>query len=319
MKPIRLAPFQQQLKQALDAQFAAKVTDINRTTTLNLSLDINQIFKEQYKDTPKCTIAFTSSAYVKMMMLTKMCSAEVAAHGTVRKVNDHNYIVEDLLVYPQKTTSSTVSATDDYGPWLAELPDATFNTLRFHWHSHVNFGVSPSGVDDCWYETLLKDVEDFYIVMITNKRNELFANVYDIPNNLIYEQADIDTIVLDDAGQSINAWAQDEITHQVTKTTPTYIKRDVDDPLKAFDHTGYMNRLYNDHYQDGDYYDSQGRLVHGHVESKEKKDKQKKTKTKSVEKTKPVEKAKTIYELDDDDEIERAAFLSYLKSGGQLI
>ena len=57
MKPIRLAPFQQQLKQALDAQFAAKVTDINRTTTLNLSLDINQIFKEQYKDAPKCTIA----------------------------------------------------------------------------------------------------------------------------------------------------------------------------------------------------------------------------------------------------------------------
>ena len=324
MKPIKLAPFYKELKTALFKEFNSKVADINRSTTLNLSLSVADLFRTKYAGHPKCTVTFTPDAYLKMQALTRQCSTEIAAHGVVEKLDAQHYLIKDILVYPQKVTAATVAATDDYGPWLMELPDDTFNHLRFQWHSHVNMNTSPSGVDDNWYETLLKDVEDFYIFMITNKRNEHFINVYDVTENLIYETSDITVTVVAEDNCDIFDWAQSQIKEHLeepVKPASTY--------ASYYDHHPYSNlgQTPSNLINERSYYNSEGRLCYND-RAKELLDKAE-TKT-----TKPAQKkrgrppknsskqptaqstASSIYELEDDDEIERAAFLSYLRTGG---
>lgn len=314
MKPIKLTPFYKELKTALFKEFNTKMADINRSTTMSLSLSVADLFRAKYADHPKCTVAFTPDAYLKMQTLARQCTTEIAAHGVVEKLDAQRYLIKDILVYPQKVTAATVAATDDYGPWLMELPDDTFNHLRFQWHSHVNMNTSPSGVDDNWYETLLKDVEDFYIFMITNKRNEYFVNVYDVTENLIYETSDITIAVVSEDNCNIFEWVQTQIKEHLeepVKVNPvnTYNYRDVYD----------SNRLITER----SYYNSEGRLCYNDkakelldkAETKTTKPSQKK-KGRPPKNTQKQPTATSIYELDDDDEIERAAFLSYLNRGG---
>ena len=45
MKPIKLTPFYKELKTALFKEFNTKVADINRSTTLNLSLSVADLFR----------------------------------------------------------------------------------------------------------------------------------------------------------------------------------------------------------------------------------------------------------------------------------
>lgn len=319
MKPIKLAPFYKELKTALFKEFNTKITDINRSTTMSLSLNVTDLFRTKYADHPKCVVAFTPSAYLKMQTLTKQCSTEVAAHGVVERLDAQHYLIKDILVYPQKVTAATVAATDDYGPWLMDLSDDVFNNLRFQWHSHVNMGTSPSGVDDNWYETLLKDVEDYYIFMITNKRDECFVNVYDVAENLIYESSDITVTILSEDNCNIIEWAK------------TQLKEQLEVPVKPASTCGTINNYnYSRAAQTPDslinergYYNSEGRLCYND-KAKELLDK---TETKTTEPPKkkrgrppkntlnhPI--ASSIHELDDDDEIERAAFLYYLNRGG---
>lgn len=314
MKPIKLTPFYKELKTALFKEFNTKMADINRSTTMSLSLSVADLFRTKYADHPKCTVAFTPDAYLKMQTLARQCTTEIAAHGVVEKLDAQRYLIKDILVYPQKVTAATVAATDDYGPWLMELPDDTFNHLRFQWHSHVNMNTSPSGVDDNWYETLLKDVEDFYIFMITNKRNEYFVNVYDVTENLIYETSDITIAVVSEDNCNIFEWVQ------------TQIKEHLEEPVKVNPVNTYN---YRDVYDSSSlitersYYNSEGRLCYNDkakelldkAETKTTKPSQKK-KGRPPKNTQKQPTAASIYELDDDDEIERAAFLSYLQKGG---
>lgn len=319
MKPIKLAPFYKELKTALFKEFNTKITDINRSTTMSLSLNVTDLFRAKYADHPKCVVAFTPSAYLKMQTLTKQCSTEVAAHGVVERLDAQHYLIKDILVYPQKVTAATVAATDDYGPWLMDLSDDVFNNLRFQWHSHVNMGTSPSGVDDNWYETLLKDVEDYYIFMITNKRDECFVNVYDVAENLIYETSDITVIILSEDNCNIIEWAKTQLKEQLevpAKPASAYSH------INSYDYSRAAqapNSLIDAH----SYYNSEGRLCYND-KAKEILDKAeaktteppKKKRGRPPKNTLNHPTASSIHELEDDDEIERAAFLHYLNRGG---
>lgn len=324
MKPIKLAPFGEELKAALFKEFNTKLTDINRSTTLNLSLSITDLFRAKYADHPKCVVTFTAGAYLKLQALTKQCSTEIAAHGVVEKLSAQHYLIKDILVYPQKAAAVTVAATDDYGPWLMSLPDETFNHLRFQWHSHVNMNTSPSGVDDNWYETLLKDVEDYYIFMITNKRDDYFVNVYDVTENLIYESSDIVINILSEDNCDILEWAKTQLKEQLEVPAPHASAYNYNGSPNYSSAAQVPNSLYlNEH----SYYNSEGRLCYND-KAKELLDKAESKTTEPLKKEKGKKRgrppkntlnhptASSIYELDDDDEIERAAFLSYLHRGG---
>ena len=141
-----------------------------------------------------------------MKTLCATCSSEIAWHGTVQKIADDKYMVLDILVYPQKVTAMTVESDEaHYATWLNELPDDVFNSIRLQGHSHVNMGVTPSGTDDDFYETLDEHVKDFYIYVIMNKRNEIYTEIHDVANNLVYETTDINVTYLT-SGFDYNAW-----------------------------------------------------------------------------------------------------------------
>lgn len=196
------------------------------------------------KPDERLKILFAEDAWRKMEALVKGCPKEIAWHGLVKPM-DEGFYIYDILVYPQIATSTTVESDDDrYHTWLESLKDEQFNAIRFQGHSHVNMGVSPSGVDTDFYETLAQHVRDYYIFFIMNKSGSLWCNVYDIKNNLVFDNEDID-IESEYDGVDYDAWYEQVLKENMkTKVfapskgvvTPAYpYASGVQDPMDDYD------------------------------------------------------------------------------------
>lgn len=155
---------------------------------------------EEYKNR-KTTLWFSTLAYFKMYALIDSFESEVAWHGVAERVED-GYLVSDILVYPQEVTGATVNTEQKgYEQWLMALDDETFNRVRFQGHSHVNMGVSPSGVDTTHQSRIVEQLgeDDFYIFVIANKKHKFYARILDGKTNTEYETNDISVKVVDEA------------------------------------------------------------------------------------------------------------------------
>ena len=182
-------------------------------------------------------IYITVSAYQKIMTLVKKYTSEVAWHCLINHPEGTNtYLIYDVLVFPQEVTGATANGIDnEYEMWLATLPDEQFNRCRCHMHSHVNMNVTPSGVDENYYNNLMTQVTDYYITMIINKREEFHLRFYDVTNNILY--IDKDLIVCFDNGITVDNWFNSVKDNVKEKTFKSYIptkdnknKKDDDDP-----------------------------------------------------------------------------------------
>ena len=162
----------------------------------------------------KAEVFFTEMAWLKMQTLVKEFDKEIAWHGIAVRGDDetkNEYIIKDILVYPQTVTGATVTTDQiEYETWLMSQEDEVFNNLRMQGHSHVNMSVSPSGVDETLYNGLLSQLDDtmFYIFMIWNKRGEKTVKIYDIAKNIYFDTSDVTITVLDD-NTGIEAWLKD--------------------------------------------------------------------------------------------------------------
>lgn len=158
------------------------------------------IYPETTKD--KAVVVITTEAKEKMFALVSSVPTEIAWHGLASKLEKGKYEIYDILVYPQIVTPVTVNTDQEkYETWLLSLDDATFNALRMHGHSHVNMGVSPSGVDLKHQEDTVNNLSsnDFYLFLIMNKRGEIYVRIFDVEDNTIYEKNDIKIIWENDA------------------------------------------------------------------------------------------------------------------------
>ena len=145
-------------------------------------------------------------AYRKTMALVTMFPDEVAWHGLTSRLEKNEFIIEDIFVYPQEVTGSTVTTDQErYTGWLYEFDDDVFATIRMQGHSHVNMGVSPSGVDNSHREKIISQLEPdmFYIFMIWNKSLSVHSLVYDMENNILYENSDIAVKLLSDDSMDV--------------------------------------------------------------------------------------------------------------------
>lgn len=142
-------------------------------------------------------LVFSPGAYIKMMELVHGYATEVGWQGTMTRTED-GFLVEDVFVYPQQVNGTQVLTDDgEYNDWLQSLPDEIFNKLRFHGHSHVNFGVFASQTDLNDRQGVVSQLgpEDFYAFVIVNKKQEISCAIFDMRDNVLYETADVDISV----------------------------------------------------------------------------------------------------------------------------
>ena len=158
--------------------------------TLNFKL-------KEVKDDRKATITFSAQAYMKIFALVHTYSTEVEWHGVVERTAADAFYIKDILIFPHKVTGATViSDQTEYEKWLDTLDNDTFNALRFHGHSHVNMGVTPSGVDMTYRHNILNNFgtpsatsDLFYIFLIFNKKGDISGEIYDLQNNALYSKS----------------------------------------------------------------------------------------------------------------------------------
>jgi len=163
----------------------------------------------EYKDS-EAVVWLTPEAYKKILALVTAFSDEVAWHGTVTREGDNEFIIDDIYVYPQEVTGSTVNTDQfEYTDWLYSLDDETFNKVRMQGHSHVNMGVSPSGTDEKHRQQILEQLDPnmFYIFMIWNKSLSVHTLIYDMARNILYENKDVAVQLL--GGDSMDEFLTD--------------------------------------------------------------------------------------------------------------
>lgn len=152
----------------------------------------------------KANLYFDPVAWRKMQTLIKEFDKEVGWHGVACRGEDetkNEYYINDILVYPQKVTGATVNTDQEkYEMWLMQHEDEVFNNIRMQGHSHVNMGVTPSGVDETHQAKILEQLENdmFYIFLIWNKKGDKTVRIYDLKKNILFETTDVTVEVLDD-------------------------------------------------------------------------------------------------------------------------
>lgn len=173
----------------------------------------------------KATLRFTETAYLKMIGLVNAFDKEVAWHCTCERAeNENEYLITDVLVYPQTVTGVTVEMdTEEYAKWIENgilNNDQRFFELHAQGHSHVNMGTTPSGTDLQHQRAILEDVRNngFYIFMIWNKRNEHTCWIYDLGKNIVFENKDI-TVIIGDDEHDYDKFIKDAKNIVKTKTT----------------------------------------------------------------------------------------------------
>ncbi len=176
-----------------------------------------KVFDDFQKGFHKAEIHFSETAWYKILYLVAECSDEVAWDGFVKRRDGEFGVFDvlDIIVYPQKVTGATVTTDDEeYINWLNSLNDEEFATRRFNGHSHVNMGVTPSGVDMTYRDQSLKNVKDFFIFAIFNKKTEVNIEIYDVENNIYYKNEDI---VYFTPEPDYTEWAKEQLKEHVTK------------------------------------------------------------------------------------------------------
>ena len=184
--------FTQEQIEKLKAEFEAAISN-------SRAVDGEFSFKKTIESVDaKATLRFSDRAYLKMTSLVKAFDKEVAWHCvTERGEAENEYLITDILVYPQTVTGVTVEMdTEEYAKWIERgilAEDERFFQLHGQGHSHVNMGTSPSGTDLNHQRGILADMRQngFYIFIIWNKRDEHTIWIYDLGKNIVFENKDI--------------------------------------------------------------------------------------------------------------------------------
>lgn len=253
-KPIRLTD---EKIEAILTQTKAKLEDMQAKGDNMFEGELTFKLSSVLGTDERAHLIFSPEAYAKMFALVDNFSSEVAWHGTVQR-DGLDFYIEDILVYPQKVTGVTVNTDQaEYDTWMMELDDDTFSSLRMQGHSHVNMGVSPSGVDTTHQKQILEQLKgtDFYIFMIVNKHRDMFITIFDLASNVKFETEDIDLYIgpsdfaqkeFVDEAKSLVTTGYTSYTSSVSKNSTDHIPRvygyyQDDDPWDAYEE--YMNGL----------------------------------------------------------------------------
>lgn len=159
----------------------------------------------------KINVKISPVAFMKMQTLVMGFDKEVGWYGTVERIED-GFRIKDVLVFPQYTSAAYIDDERDdpleFRKWLDTLSDDDYNSRRLWAHSHVNMGVSPSGVDTNMFKRF-KDsccVEGipnrFTLCLIMNKRSQTYWWAYDADAQKEYKNKDINFMIEVEEGKT---------------------------------------------------------------------------------------------------------------------
>ena len=247
---IDFTPIREQIKQKLIEQYDS--TTYMNTDTIKVQVNISELLDLYVKENniPEPTVYITTQAYTKMRMLVDKTTTEIGWYGTVTKVPGLTgvYVIEDIIVYPQKVTGATCEQLDDkMFEFEMSLTTDQVNHKRFHGHSHVNMGTTPSGVDEQFYHDILTQVTDFFIITVTNKRNEYTTRFYDMEHNILF--TDVPISVIDDEGLELDLWYE-ESKKQLEE--PTVVDRYYGNDLVKHEQLSAIDEMFG---KDDEYWD----------------------------------------------------------------
>ena len=245
---INLEPVREQVRAKLLEKYDSTI--YMNTSSVDIKVDVKEIL-EQYiadKQLEEPKVYITTEAYVKLRKLVDDTTTEIGWYGTVTKMPGFEsvFVIDDILVYPQTVTGATCVQDDDrVFEFELNLSTDQVNRKRFHGHSHVNMGVTPSGVDEQFYQDILTQVDDYFIVMITNKSGAYYTRFYDMQNNILYTGIPVQVML--DNGIALEHWYDDATQNNIKEHTYTA-------PIKpGADKKNFQNSIFDNPYDDYDY------------------------------------------------------------------
>ena len=245
---INLEPVREQVRAKLLEKYDSTI--YMNTSSVDIKVDVKEIL-EQYivdKQLEEPKVYITAEAYVKLRKLVDDTTTEIGWYGTVTKMPGFEsvFVIDDILVSPQTVTGATCVQDDDrVFEFELNLSTDQVNRKRFHGHSHVNMGVTPSGVDEQFYQDILTQVDDYFIVMITNKSGAYYTRFYDMQNNILYTGIPVQVML--DNGIALEHWYDDATQNNIKEHTYTA-------PIKpGADKKNFQNSIFDNPYDDYEY------------------------------------------------------------------
>lgn len=135
---------------------------------------------------PKPRLYIEAKAYEKMNCYVQLAEGEISGFGKIRVVpkpesdwyTDEKIIVEDAKIFKQTCScGGTTLNGEALSRFIVELAKSGENPhdWRLWWHSHVDFGVMWSGIDEAAISKLTKEIGSELVSICVNKHSDLIA------------------------------------------------------------------------------------------------------------------------------------------------
>lgn len=187
-------------------------------------------------------IKITPSAYTMSMAYVDGCSKEIGWLCHVSEI-DGEYVIDDCFLPEQEVAGATCEFTEAGTANIMTEVIRTkgieyYNQIKCWAHSHVDMAARPSGQDK---QQILKWKEnDYFIMLITNKKGEFYAEFYDFKNKVAFNNLSVELYHPDQ--ESYNRKAAEEIKEKVSDIKPPQLKV-VDGGLRSI--PGQMSFISN--------------------------------------------------------------------------
>lgn len=150
--------------------------------------------KQQEKTFPRVVTSFNK--FLELRELVKSTDLEIMLFGVVKKHENNLYIIEEWLIPPQDSNTSTFVTTndDEYPKWLLDIPREKRINIRMHLHTHPKMSVSPSGVDEETIINKVQDIDNFYLRAIINHDLKLRLDLFNLEEERLYKHLNLEII-----------------------------------------------------------------------------------------------------------------------------
>lgn len=187
---------------ASSKKFSPKIKGNSSTTTTYTSAPVISTYKNvemilPHRASPK--VEFKSDfpmvlvdprALDKIQVFVGYSQKEIGWLGSVKK-EGNTYILTDVFMVSQEVESTTCEITQDglteFATEILSLDGGVdiWNSIKLWGHSHVHMGVEPSGQDWTQLNSLSESHDDWFLMLIANKKGNMKFFLADKEKNIV--------------------------------------------------------------------------------------------------------------------------------------